>query len=100
MASTFKLEEDYTVDEKRRSISITPVGITKAEKALGIDNIYTEKGIKFVHHLETAIKARALYHKDKEYVVRDNQIVIVDEFTGRMQPGRRWSDGLHQAIEA
>ncbi len=100
MVRSFAKDEDYTVDEKHRSISLTSAGITKAEKALGIDNIYTDKGIKSVHHLETAIKAQALYHKDKEYVVKDNQIVIVDEFTGRLQPGRRWSDGLHQAIEA
>ncbi len=100
MVKNFVKDVDYTVDEKHRSISLTGEGITKAEKALGIDNIYTDKGIKSVHHLETAIKATALYHKDKEYVVKDNQIVIVDEFTGRMQPGRRWSDGLHQAIEA
>lgn len=100
LVTSFKQDEDYTVEEKHRSISLTPAGITKAEKALGIENIYTDKGIKSVHHLETAIKALALYHKDKEYVVKDNQIVIVDEFTGRLQPGRRWSDGLHQAIEA
>ncbi|MBP6858722.1 MAG: preprotein translocase subunit SecA [Candidatus Pacebacteria bacterium] len=100
MVKSFAKDVDYTVDEKHRSISLTGDGITKAEKALGIDNIYTDKGIKSVHHLETAIKATALYHKDKEYVVKDNQVVIVDEFTGRMQPGRRWSDGLHQAIEA
>ena len=100
MVRSFKKEEDYTVDEKHRSISLTSAGISRAEKELGIENIYTDKGIKSVHHLETAIKAQAIYHKDKEYVVKDNQIVIVDEFTGRMQPGRRWSDGLHQAIEA
>ncbi len=100
MVELFHIEEDYTVDEKHRSISLTQTGINKAEKELNVENIYTDKGIKFVHHLETAIKAKALYHKDKEYVVKDNQIVIVDEFTGRLQPGRRWSDGLHQAIEA
>jgi preprotein translocase subunit SecA len=100
MVSSFIQDVDYTVDEKHRSIALTQAGITKAEKNLGIENIYTDKGIKFVHHLETAIKAKAIYHKDKEYVVRNNEIVIVDEFTGRMQPGRRWSDGLHQAIEA
>ena len=100
LVKSFNLDQDYTVDEKHKSISLTSDGITKAEKALGIDNIYTDKGIKSVHHLETAIKAQAIYHKDKEYVIKDNQIVIVDEFTGRMQPGRRWSDGLHQAIEA
>lgn len=100
LVSQFTAEEDYTIDEKRKAISLTQAGITKAEKALGIDNIYTDKGIKSVHHLETAIRAKALYHKDKEYVVKNNEIVIVDEFTGRMQPGRRWSEGLHQAIEA
>lgn len=93
-------DEDFTVDEKFKQISLTDNGITKAEKALGIDNIYTDKGIKYVHHLESAVKAKALYTLDKEYVIRDGQVVIVDEFTGRLQPGRRWSEGLHQAIEA
>jgi preprotein translocase subunit SecA len=93
-------DTDYTVDEKYKSIALTDAGITHAEKLLGIENIYTEKGIKYVHHLETAIKAQALFLRDKEYVVKDNEVVIVDEFTGRMQPGRRWSEGLHQAIEA
>jgi len=93
-------EEDYEVDEKRKQISLTDAGIEKAEKELGIENIYTDAGIKFVHHLETAVRARALYQRDKDYVVRDGTVVIVDEFTGRMQPGRRWSEGLHQAIEA
>jgi preprotein translocase subunit SecA len=93
-------EEDYEVDEKRKQIQLSDKGIEKAEKALGIGNIYTDAGIKFVHHLETAVRAKALYRRDKEYVVRDGTIVIVDEFTGRMQPGRRWSEGLHQAIEA
>lgn len=92
--------EDFTIDLKFKQIALTDAGITKAEKLLGIENIYTEKGIKYVHHLETAVRAKALYTKDKEYVVRDNEAVIVDEFTGRLQPGRRWSEGLHQAIEA
>ncbi len=100
MADGFSSPDDFTVDEKRKAISLTPVGIEKAEKALGISNLYTEKGIKFVHHLETAVRAKALFHKDKEYVVKNNEVVIVDEFTGRLQPGRRWSEGLHQAIEA
>jgi preprotein translocase subunit SecA len=93
-------EEDYTVDEKLKAISLTDVGITKAEDLLGISNIYTEKGIKYVHHLETAVKARAIYENNKDYVVKDGEVIIVDSFTGRMQPGRRWSEGLHQAIEA
>ncbi len=92
--------EDYTKDEKLRAVQLTDAGIEKAEKALGVDNIYTEAGIKYVHHLETAVRAQALFERDKHYVVRDGEVVIVDEFTGRMQPGRRWSDGLHQAVEA
>ena len=100
IAERLKKDEDYEVDEKLKAITLKDSGINKAEKALGVENIYTEKGIKYVHHLETAVRAKALFNKDKEYVVRDNQIIIVDEFTGRLQPGRRWSDGLHQAIEA
>ena len=100
IARGLKQGEHFTVDEKLRSATLTDAGIEAAEKMLGIDNIYTDKGIKYVHHLETAVKAKALYNADKEYVVRDNEVVIVDEFTGRMQPGRRWSDGLHQAVEA
>lgn len=92
--------EHFTIDEKLRSVSLTDAGIERAQSLLGIENIYTDKGIKYVHHLETAVKAKALYRNNKEYVVRDNAVVIVDEFTGRLQPGRRWSDGLHQAIEA
>ena len=91
---------DYTVDEKKRAISLTDAGISKTEKLLGVGNIYTEKGTKYVHHLETAVRAKALFKREKEYVVRDGQVVIVDEFTGRLQPGRRWSEGLHQAVEA
>jgi len=100
IASQLKPEEDYTVDEKRKAIQLTDDGITKSEKLLGIENIYTEGGIKYVHHLETAVRAKALFTRDKEYVVRGGEVVIVDEFTGRMQPGRRWSEGLHQAIES
>ncbi|OGC94203.1 preprotein translocase subunit SecA [Candidatus Adlerbacteria bacterium RIFOXYB1_FULL_48_10] len=93
-------ETDYTVDEKQKAIQLTDAGIEHAEKLLGVENIYTEKGIKYVHHLETAVRAKALFQKDKHYVAKDGEIIIVDEFTGRMQPGRRWSEGLHQAIEA
>ncbi len=100
IARQLKREEHYVVDEKLRSATLTNSGIEAAERMLGIENIYTDKGIKYVHHLETAVRAEALYTRDKEYVVRDGEVVIVDEFTGRMQPGRRWSDGLHQAIEA
>ena len=100
IAKKLKLEEDYTVDEKLKAISLTDHGITLAEDLLGIHDIYTEKGIKYVHHLETAVKARALYENNKDYVVKDGEVIIVDSFTGRLQPGRRWSEGLHQAIEA
>jgi preprotein translocase subunit SecA len=93
-------QDDYTVDEKLKAISLTDAGITKAEDLLGISNIYTEKGIKYVHHLETAVRARALFENNKDYVVKDGEVIIVDAFTGRLQPGRRWSEGLHQAIEA
>ncbi|MDP3735022.1 MAG: preprotein translocase subunit SecA [bacterium] len=92
--------EDYTLDEKFRSIALTESGIEKAERALGVGSIYTDAGIAYVHHLETAVRARALYQKDREYVVRDGEVIIVDEFTGRMLPSRRWSEGLHQAVEA
>ncbi len=92
--------EDYTKDEKLRAIQITDAGIEKAERVLGVDNIYTRAGVKYVHHLETAIRAKALFERDRHYVVRDGEVVIVDEFTGRLQPGRRWSDGIHQAVEA
>ncbi len=100
IAGHLKPGDHYIVDEKLKSATLTDEGISTAEKLLGIENIYTDRGIKYVHHLETAVRAKALYTKDKEYVVRDNEVVIVDEFTGRLQPGRRWSDGLHQAVEA
>ncbi len=100
IAKQLKKDTDYTVDEKLKAVQLTDEGITKAENLLGIDNIYTEKGIKYVHHLETAVKAQAIYEKDKDYVVKEGEVVIVDPFTGRLQPGRRWSEGIHQAIEA
>lgn len=100
VARQLKEGEHYELDEKLKAATLTDAGIEAAEKMLGIDNIYTDKGIKYVHHLETSIRAKGLYTRDKEYVVRDGEVVIVDEFTGRLQPGRRWSDGLHQAVEA
>ena len=96
----FVRDEDFTVDEKRKAIELTDSGINKAEKALGVENIYTQGGIKYVHYLQTAVRAKALFELNKDYVVKDGEIVIVDEFTGRLQPGRRWSEGLHQAIES
>jgi preprotein translocase subunit SecA len=100
IARNLKQDEHYELDEKMKAVTLTDAGIEAAEKMLGIDNIYTDKGIKYVHHLENAVRAKGLYLKDREYVVRDGEAIIVDEFTGRMQPGRRWSDGLHQAVEA
>jgi len=92
--------EDYNIDEKMRASTLTEEGITKMEKWLGMENIYTEGGITTVHHIEQALKAHTLFKKDKDYVVKDGEVIIVDEFTGRMMQGRRYSEGLHQAIEA
>ena len=100
IAKQLKRDTDYEVDEKLKAISLTDEGITKAEKLLGVENIYTEKGIKYVHHLETAVKAQAIFERDRDYVVKEGEVIIVDPFTGRLQPGRRWSEGIHQAIEA
>src|SRR5205823_3651631 len=91
---------DFTVDEKHRTITVTEDGWEKVEKMLGIGNIADPENWGWKHHVETAIKAHALYRRDSEYVVKDGEVIIVDEFTGRMMPGRRWSDGLHQAVEA
>lgn len=92
-------ETDYVIDEKLRTAHLTEHGIVKVEKMLGIGNIY-EKDFGTVHHIEAALKARALFHREKEYIVKDGQVVIVDEFTGRLLTGRRFSEGIHQAIEA
>ncbi len=95
-----KKEIDYTTDEKTRTAALTDAGITKVEQAIGVTNIYSADNILLVHHLEEALRAYSLYKKNKDYVVKDGEVVIVDEFTGRMMPGRRYSEGLHQAIEA
>ena len=92
--------EDYNVDEKLKAVSITESGIEKVEKILGLSNIYDQGGVRHVHHLEQALKANVLFKRDRDYVVKDGEVIIVDEFTGRLMPGRRWSDGLHQAVEA
>jgi preprotein translocase subunit SecA len=94
------LTGDYAIDEKHRNITVTDEGWEKVEKLLGIGNIADPENWPLKHHVETAIKAHALYRRDVEYVIKDGEVIIVDEFTGRMMPGRRWSDGLHQAIEA
>ncbi len=91
---------DYVVDEKHRNVTVSDDGWVKVEKLLGIGNIADPENWALKHHVETAVKAHALYRKDVEYVVKDGEVLIVDEFTGRLMPGRRWSDGLHQAIEA
>ncbi|MGC1436272.1 MAG: preprotein translocase subunit SecA, partial [Terriglobales bacterium] len=91
---------DYVVDEKHRNITVTDVGWEKVEELLGIGNIADPENWDLKHHVETAVKAHALYHRDVEYVVKDGEVIIVDEFTGRLMPGRRWSDGLHQSVEA
>lgn len=93
-------EDDYSIDEKMKAVSINDKGIEKIEQMLGIKDIYSEKGIKYVHYLEQALRAETLFKRDKDYVVKNGEIIIVDEFTGRLMPGRRWSEGLHQAIEA
>jgi preprotein translocase subunit SecA len=101
IAKSLKPEDDYTLDEKQRAVSLTDEGISKIEKALGVENVYEAGRIEDVHHIESALKAEAIFQKDKDYVVTpDGEIVIVDEFTGRLLPGRRYSEGLHQAIEA
>jgi preprotein translocase subunit SecA len=97
---TLKKDEDYDVDEKHRAASPTESGVDKVEKALGIENLYLDVNGNLVNHLIQALKAHALYRKDKEYIVRDGELLIVDEFTGRVLEGRRYSEGLHQALEA
>ncbi len=94
------VNEDYNIDEKMRAATLTEAGVAKMEKALGVENLYVESGNAYIHHLEQALKAETLFKRDQEYVVKDDEIIIVDEFTGRMMVGRRYSDGLHQAIEA
>lgn len=90
----------FTKDEKQRAAVLTDEGIKKMEELLGVENIYTEKGFEEVHHIEQALRAHAIYQRDVDYVVKDGEVIIVDEFTGRLMPGRRYSHGLHQAIEA
>ncbi len=92
--------EDYNVDEKMRAVTLTEAGMNKVEKMLGTGNIYTVQGLDLVYHIENALKAKALFHRDKDYIVKDGEVIIVDEFTGRLMHGRRYSEGLHQAIEA
>ena len=91
---------DYTVDEKHRSCALTEEGVLKVERLLGIGNMYEPQNVEWNHHIQQALKAHVTFQKDKDYVVKDGEVIIVDEFTGRLMAGRRWSDGLHQAVEA
>ncbi|NOK35829.1 preprotein translocase subunit SecA [Corallococcus exercitus] len=93
-------DQDYTLDEKHRAVALTDDGIDKLQKRLNVGNLYDPGEIETLHHVEQALRAHTLYKRDKDYVVKDGEVQIVDEFTGRLMPGRRWSDGLHQAIEA
>ena len=95
-----KENKDYNLDEKMQAATLTDEGMKKSEKFLGLDNLYEAGGVRMIHHLEEALKAETLFKKDRDYVVKDGEVVIVDQFTGRLMPGRRYSEGLHQAIEA
>jgi preprotein translocase subunit SecA len=100
IAPRLKEGSDYNVDEKMKAVSLTEEGIDRVEKLLGIKNIYDGENLDILHHLEQALQANILFKRDKNYVVKDGQVIIVDDFTGRLMPGRRYSEGLHQAIEA
>jgi preprotein translocase subunit SecA len=93
-------EDDYTIDEKTRSVVLSEDGVQHVEELLHIDNLYDPRNIEILHHVTQALRAHTLFKKDVDYVVKDGEVIIVDEFTGRLMPGRRWSDGLHQAVEA
>ena len=95
-----KVDEDFTVDQKAHAVPITEAGVAKVEKMLGVTNLYDQRNIELAHQLNAALKAWNLFHKDQQYIVKDDEVVIVDEFTGRLMYGRRYSDGIHQAIEA
>lgn len=95
-----KPETHYTVDEKAKSVTLTEAGVAKAEEQLKVDNLYDPRNIELLHHVNQALKAHALFTRDVDYIVKEGQVIIVDEFTGRLMPGRRYSDGLHQALEA
>ena len=100
IAPRFKNEEHYTLDEKAKSVSMTEEGVALGEELLKVDNLYDPQNIEYLHHLNQAMKAHLLFQRDVDYLVKDGEVVIVDEFTGRTMPGRRYSDGLHQALEA
>jgi preprotein translocase subunit SecA len=95
-----KAEEHYTIDEKMRTVSLTEEGVTRVEQLLGVENLYDPRNILLLHHANQGLRAHTLFKRDVDYVVKEGEVIIVDEFTGRLMPGRRWSDGLHQAVEA
>ncbi len=97
---TLRIDDDYEVDEEKRTVVPTEAGIEKVERQLGVDNLYDAVAVNYVHHLTQALYAKELYKRDKDYLVAQGEVKIVDEFTGRTLEGRRWSDGLHQAVEA
>ncbi len=96
----FKKEVDYTLDEEAKTATLTEAGIAKGEQLLNVENLYDPANIEVLHHLNQALKAHTLFKRDTDYIVKNNQVVIVDEFTGRLMAGRRYSEGLHQALEA
>jgi preprotein translocase SecA subunit len=98
--AAIEAQGDYTVDEKSRSVTLTESGVAKVERLLGVHNLYDPRQIDTLHHVQQALKAHAIFKRDVDYVIKDGEVIIVDEFTGRLMPGRRWSDGLHQAVEA
>ncbi len=100
IAPKLEKDADYSIDEKAHTVTLTEEGSVKVEKMLGLGNLYDPANIELVHHVNQALRARGLFKRDVDYIVKDNEVIIVDEFTGRLMPGRRWSDGLHQAIEA
>ena len=100
VANSLVVEKDFEIDEKSKSVYLTNQGISKAESSMQISNLYDTENVKELHFLENALKAKVIFYKNKDYVVKDKQVILVDEFTGRLMPGRRYSDGLHQAIEA
>ncbi|TMC55529.1 MAG: preprotein translocase subunit SecA [Chloroflexi bacterium] len=100
IAATLRRDADFEVDEKHRNVTLTEEGIEKVEKKLGIDNLYAPEHLELTPYLDQALKAHVIFQKDREYIVKEGQVIIVDEFTGRLMPGRRFSEGLHQAIEA
>ena len=100
MGEAIEEHGEYQVDEKSKTVIVTEAGNARLEELLGVQNLYDPANIDLVHHVQQALRAHTLYHRDVEYMIKDGEVIIVDEFTGRLMPGRRWSDGLHQAIEA